>query len=370
MTGNHGAASAANGDARLDAKGIAHALGRAVEGTDGWWNAKCPAHDDSRPSLTLRDTDDGGVAWKCMAGCESRAVAAALKARGLLPERPRRKGKGRGRIVDTYEYHDEKGVLLFQVVRFEPKSFSQRRPDPNRPGEWIWSLGKIRRVLFGLPELLAADPAETVWICEGEKDVDRLRALGLVATTSPQGADKWHLVDDAPLAGRHVVILPDLDEPGRKHAQRVAQSLVGKAASTRILELPITDPGKDRKDVSDWLDRCGGTVEELRRLAAEAPPYVPKEADQTPEDDADTQDKRVRIQLAEEHVNDNARVCARLLDDEVFMRGPEPMVLVRVEEVGGAREVDDKEPEPGVVIGGVRHARGSPILTEPTPERI
>jgi putative DNA primase/helicase len=76
------------------------------------------------------------------------------------------------------------------------------------------------------------------------------------------------------------------------------------------------------------------------------------------------------IRLAEEHVNRNARTCARLLDNEVFLRGPMPTVLVRVEEVGSVREADDEQIEPGVVIDGVRHARGSLVLAEPTPERI
>jgi hypothetical protein len=80
-------------------------------------------------------------------------------------------------------------------------------------------------------------------------------------------------------------------------------------------------------------------------------------------------DGRPIIQLAEEHINRNARACARLLDDEVFLRGPMAVVLVRVEEIGG-QEANDAEAEPGVIIDGVRHARGTLILAEPTTERI
>ena len=94
------------------------------------------------------------------------------------------------RIVETYDYCDENGTLLFQVVRFEPKDFRQRRPDGR--GGWIWNLHDARRVLYRLPELLKAVAAgETIYIPEGEKDVDNLRALEVVATTNPGGIKKW-----------------------------------------------------------------------------------------------------------------------------------------------------------------------------------
>jgi hypothetical protein len=158
----------------------------------------------------------------------------------VLDDRPPKSSKPRGKVTARYVYRDEREAPLYRVLRWEPKRFSQERYENDA---WIGGKGAldgVRRVLFRLPELLAADPAEPVLLVEGEKDVDRLHNLGLVATTSPQGASKWHLVDDTPLAGRHVVILPDLDEPGRKHARQIAQHLAAKAASTRILELSLT----------------------------------------------------------------------------------------------------------------------------------
>lgn len=183
-----------------------------------------------------------------------------------------KEASGPRRIVACYDYVDEAGHLLFQVVRYQPKDFRQRRP--NAKGGWAWSLGDVRRVLYRLPELVAADPTEPIFIVEGEKDVDRLRGLGLAATTSPQGAGKWTKCDRAALAGRHVVILPDNDQPGRQHAQEIAHDLAGKAASVRVLELPGLPP---KGDVSDWLDR-GGTADKLGRLAAEAPDATPEPA--------------------------------------------------------------------------------------------
>lgn len=93
------------------------------------------------------------------------------------------------RMIATYDYLDERGQLVYQVVRFEPKGFAQRRPDGN--GGWIWNLDGVTRLPYRLSELLAADRSEIVFVCEGEKDVDRLRTLGLAATCNSEGAEKF-----------------------------------------------------------------------------------------------------------------------------------------------------------------------------------
>ena len=94
-------------------------------------------------------------------------------------------------------------------------------------------------MLYHLPEVLEAiKKGETIYVCEGEKDADNLRKLGLQATTNPMGAGKWRPEYSESLTGANVVILPDKDEPGRKHAAQVAQSLIGKAKSIKVLELP------------------------------------------------------------------------------------------------------------------------------------
>jgi putative DNA primase/helicase len=127
----------------FDAESLARELGGAKKTGQGWWNCKCPAHDDDRASLGLKDADDGGVAWKCNAGCDKATVGDALKAKGLLPGRPKAERESRRRIVATYEYRNATGALVLQVVRYAPKIFCQRRPDPDRPGKWIWSVGDI-----------------------------------------------------------------------------------------------------------------------------------------------------------------------------------------------------------------------------------
>jgi hypothetical protein len=153
------------------------------------------------------------------------------------------------RIVAQYDYQDEKGQLIYQVVRYEPKDFRQRAPDGK--GGWTWTTKNVRRVPYRLPELLAADPVGPVFIVEGEKDADRLAGLGLVATTNVGGAGNWRPAYGQHLAGRHVVVLPDNDEPGQQHAADLVRHLAGVAASIKLIELPGL---REKGDVSDWLD--------------------------------------------------------------------------------------------------------------------
>lgn len=236
---------------------VLHKL-KGVRRTAAGWTALCPAHDDRRNSLSVSAGAEGQVLLHCHAGCSYEAIQAALGAAGT-------DGPGRSRVATAYDYRDEEGVLLYQAVRFEPKDFRQRKPDG--AGGWSYKLNGVRRVPYRLPELLVAAPEELVFIVEGEKDADRLCALGLVTTTNAGGAGKWRDEFNEVLRGRRVVVLPDNDEPGREHASRVAQSLRGVALDVRVLSLPGLPP---KGDVSDWLD-AGGVIDELLVLAEAAP---------------------------------------------------------------------------------------------------
>jgi len=252
----------------------------AVRRSGNGWLARCPAHDDHRPSLSINEGSDGRVLLRCHAGCPVEEVvrALALDMRDLFPPGGRRPTR-HGEVVATYDYIDADGKLLYQVVRCHPKAFHQRRPDG--AGGWIYRVGEDLRVLYRLPDVLAAvQDGRMIHIVEGEKDADALAALGLVATCNPGGAGKWQERYSAALHGARVVIIPDHDDPGRRHADSVARSLHGVAAEVRVLELPGLPP---KGDVSDWL-QAGGTREELTRLAAQAPvwgatPNNPEDAD-------------------------------------------------------------------------------------------
>lgn len=220
------------------------------------WNGKeglalCPFHDDHEPSLSVNPAT--GL-FKCF-GCGFQgdvftfhgkkydlsfqdAVKELATIAGLKKSHKRK-------IVSTYDYIDGQGNLVYQVVRFEPKDFRQRRPDGN--GGWIWNLNGIETILYNVPEVIKAD---TVYIVEGEKDVETLRGLGFVATTNPMGAGKWKTHFNQYLAGKDIVILPDNDEQGRKHSEDVAKNLTGVAKSIKVVTLPDVP---DKGDVTDFL---------------------------------------------------------------------------------------------------------------------
>lgn len=199
-------------------------------------------------------------------------------------------------VEATYDYHNPDGSLRFQVARFgdgrDPR-FMQRRPDPANPGRWLWNLRGVQPVLYHLPELRAADPEKWVWVVEGEKDADRLRGHGLVATTNPMGAGKWRKYYNRVLKNRLVAILPDNDRAGTDHALAVAASLFEVARTVKIVQLPGL---QDKGDVSDWLD-VGHSEVDLVEMLDRTPPYEPPRdgADQSPfEDKPDWQVSKLR----------------------------------------------------------------------------
>jgi hypothetical protein len=179
------------------------------------------------------------------------------------------------RVIDaTYKYDDEDGKPLFEVVRYNPKDFRQRRPDGK--GDWIWSTKGTRMVPYRLPQLLrAVEAVETIFIAEGEKAVDILVEEGLTATCSPGGAGKWRPEYGKYFAGADVVILPDNDSAGRAHADQVARALSGTAQSVKIVDLAKNAPALPEKgDAYDWI--ClGRTVEDLKWFAEDTEPYQP-----------------------------------------------------------------------------------------------
>ena len=221
------------------------------------WMAKCPAHDDNNPSLSIREVD-GKVLLHCHAGCPQRDVIEALKVRGVWQQPERIENP---RIVAAYDYTDEHRNLLYQAVRYQPKDFKQRRPDGC--GGWTWKKG-ARQVLYRLPEVLEAP---IVFVVEGERDVETLRDYGFVATTNVGGASApWLPEYTEALRGREVILIPDRDKPGYACVKRIARALLGNVGRLVYLEL------EDGKDVTEWFSRGHSELELIAQLEEEAVP--------------------------------------------------------------------------------------------------
>lgn len=158
------------------------------------------------------------------------------------------------------------------MVRYKPKGFSQRRPDGNN--DWIWNMKGVNSVPYHLPEIIQS--IEPVMVVEGEKDVENLRRMGFTATTSPMGAGKWKASYNKYLKDKEVILIPDHDQPGYQHCQRIGQSLLGIAGKIKWLELPGLE---EKEDISDWIEK-GNTKEKLLQLIKEAPDFTFKKYDE------------------------------------------------------------------------------------------
>jgi len=247
---------------------------QGVKKSGDGFSAHCPAHDDGTASLSISEGSDGRTLLKCHAGCSTQAICAKLDLTlaDLFPPKDTRNGSGK-HIVATYDYPDATGKLLFQVVRFEPKDFRQRRPDASASDGWTWSTKGIEKVLFRLPEIVRAIAGgKFVFFCEGEKDVLAMVQYGFDATCNPGGAGKWQDSFSETLRGADVVIIADKDKPGRDHAQLVASKLHGVAKSVRVLEFPDTN-GRPVKDAADFL-AAGGKAENVIALVDAAPEWT------------------------------------------------------------------------------------------------
>ncbi len=222
-------------------------------------NAECPLKCHHSASLRFWVGENGALVFTCWAGCEKLEVLRALGCGwkdcfpgGVMPDFPKQE------IVKKYPYQDAVGTVQYQTVRLEPglrgrdKDFKQRRPRPlSAGGGWEWNLEGVTKILYRLPEILAAKTSETIFVVGGEKDADTLREIGLVGTTNVCGERaEWLDSYSETLAGRHVCVIEDRDSTGARHCNEVCGSLMAWGAATlRRVKMP-----KPYKDSTAYLN--------------------------------------------------------------------------------------------------------------------
>lgn len=251
-----------------------------------WWD-----HAANEGGDVLQWLQKGGLSFiDAVADLASIAgVPLPNGAGGQVKKQPAAQSTAKREIVATYDYTDAQGEMIYQVVRLEwtedgerCKTFRQRRPDPEKPNEWIWNLEGVKHGLYRLPELRETGADEIVFLPEGEKDVETLRGMDLTATTNSGGAKKWRADHAELLRGRDVVVLVDNDEPGREHGKTIVASLHGVASRVRVLDFSHRDiwPAAPKgADVTDWVKAREGTAEDLAAIIerlpdAKPPPFV------------------------------------------------------------------------------------------------
>lgn len=309
--------------AALDARGC-----RPKRTREGW-SARCPAHEDRSPSLSVSEGDDGRCLVKCFAGCAHDAVVRALglvesdlfadepagrrrssrspqrttkttspavKARNAAPPKvhptwEKALDPKMGRPSRVWEYDDAKARLVGIVARYDRDGGKTFRQAAAVPGGWIAQAMPEPRPIFNLPAVIASDGV--IVVVEGEKCADAVNGLGLVATTSPGGSKAPVKADWSPLAGRQVVILPDHDEPGAAYAADVVQLATDAgAADVRVVRLSDHWPACPKGgDVADWIESFGDAAEPadvraaLEAIIAKAESLALESIDAEPDDD-------------------------------------------------------------------------------------
>ena len=158
-------------------------------------------------------------------------------------------------IQRIHSYFDADGAEAYQALRMYPKSFRLRQPDGK--GGYLHNIKGITPLPYNLPGIMQK-PNQPVFVVEGEQCADVLIEAGLVATTNHGGAGKWGEEHAQHLEGRNVIVMPDNDQVGHRHADAVVASLWGKANQIKRVDLPGLP---DKGDVVDYLRTH--TLEEL-----------------------------------------------------------------------------------------------------------
>jgi hypothetical protein len=280
--------------------------------TGNGWDARCPCrNDDSNPSLSVHEKPTGQILVYCHrgGGCNAAQIcdSVGLELSDLMPPqslshgiddyptaRPYTRGPGQEKkklkLVAEYNYLDENGKLAFQKRRFVDengkKTFRQRRPDGM--GGWIGYLGDIPKILYNLPNVIKAKGnGEEIWVVEGEKDADTLNAMGVVATTMPNGAGGWLDIHTEVLAGATVLVVADNDESGKKHAAYVLGELIKAGCDAQAYCTPRC------KDITDFLNDGGDTLD-LIRFIPSGDDLIPVEPEEHPDDESEDYEEEVR----------------------------------------------------------------------------
>jgi hypothetical protein len=238
------------------------------------WSAACPCRGDDRdPSLSISEGAGGRVLLKCHRGGDPCTVPMICEAMGitlkdLYPAETRKPVESKP--TDVYDYYDEWGTLIMQVLRFRnedgTKTFRQRVPDPDKPKEWIYTTKGIIKPLYRLPNIIeAVNNNKIIYVAEGEKDVNALVKHGYEATCNPGGADdgkggKWQKQHTNPIHNARVVVIADRDEPGLIHARYVAKQLSRNGCTVKIKHAPA--PHKDAADAFG----AGKTITDFEEL--------------------------------------------------------------------------------------------------------
>ena len=266
----------------MQAEQIAKSLGNAKR-ANGQWVASCPVpshgkgNGDKNPSLSVHIDDEGKPLFHCHGGCTQESVFQTIRDMQLLPELEERpdplaniKPLPKVEFQQEWQYQDEDRVTVFvkHRLRVGESGKTYRLYKVDTDGRRHPTLGDARIVPYKLPELLDAKTAgRIIYLAEGEKAVDALMSLGVVATTAHSGAGHWPEAITEYFAGANVVILPDNDLSGWGYARKAAEAILPIAKAVKVVDLGLQEQGDD---AYEFIEAGGGRAE-LAALVKAAP---------------------------------------------------------------------------------------------------
>lgn len=242
------------------------------------WRARCPAHDDQKPSLSFWVGRNGALVFGCWAGCQKSEILrlAGVRMEQMFSDYQEHHARTRNtkkieqprEVVAKYVYKDESSYPIFRKLRYEPKSFSLQRYQ-RCSNCYCAGISGCRNILYHLEEYSQPKHSQRyVIITEGEKDCDLIRLLGFIATTNYEGGGKdaglkWKKEYSESLKNRKIAIFPDEDEAGIMRVNYIVGSLAQVGVeSFCVISMPSRNGRKihDAGDLVESLLLEGGEV--------------------------------------------------------------------------------------------------------------
>lgn len=208
------------------------------------WIARCPAHEDKKPSLSISRSVGGKVLLHCHAGCTPEEIVHAV-------------GLNMSDLYPAEEPLPEKAWTIRDIDNVEV-AVHHRIDMPDGEKKIWWTRNGINGLqgikiadipLYRTETLSKLKPGDTVVLCEGEKATDAAARAGLNTIGTVGGANTCPSSENLkPLAAFDLVLWPDNDDVGRKHMQNIAAAL--KGASIRWVQWKDAPPRGDAADTS------------------------------------------------------------------------------------------------------------------------
>lgn len=243
---------------------IAKHLQKSKKAADGSWVACCPAHNDKNPSLSITDADGRDTPLlHCHAGCEFEDIIRHI------PQWPSKEAEPQYEQQVAFKpdyfnprryiYKDSDDQPVYMVERTYNGTGKTFRQYTLNKGKLTPGIKNVERLPYRLPEIVNHD---TVYIVEGEQCADAMWLYGYPTTCNSGGASNWDSNLNQYFKDKTIIIIPDNDEPGHKHAIKVAEELYGTARTITIANICSSLPEK-----ADVVDYFRSNAHKLYKLA-------------------------------------------------------------------------------------------------------